>query len=103
MSLGVEVIVIQGDIGRMNTVFKFYLQVWLLWGVAAAAALAWVIPQMRRWGYGRFLWFGLLGVLLFCAALYPPLATSARMRDRFDPELGGGSGRLGLHGDGPVL
>ena len=89
MSLGVEVIVLQGDIGRMNTVFKFYLQVWLLWGVAAAAALAWVIPRVRQWSYGRILWFGALGVLLFSAALYPPLATSARLRDRFDAELGG--------------
>jgi YYY domain-containing protein len=90
MSLGVEVIVLQGDIGRMNTVFKFYLQVWLMWGVAAAAALAWMVPRLWSWDYGRGLWLGALAVLLFSAALYPPLATWARVEDRFDTELGPG-------------
>jgi YYY domain-containing protein len=90
MSLGVEVIVLQGDIGRMNTVFKFYLQVWLIWGVAAAAALAWMVPRVRRWSWGRGLWIGILTILLLFAALYPPLATSAKIRDRFDTSVGPG-------------
>jgi uncharacterized membrane protein len=90
MSLGVEVIVLQGDIGRMNTVFKFYLQVWLLWGVAAAAALAWMVPRLWRWQQGRGLWLGVLALLLFLAILYPPLATLAKVDDRFDTELGPG-------------
>jgi YYY domain-containing protein len=88
MSLGVEVIVLQGDIGRMNTVFKFYLQVWLLWGVAAAAALAWMVPRLWRWRQGAGLWLGILAVLLLAAALYPPSATWARVNDRFDTEIG---------------
>ncbi len=90
MTLGVEVIVIQGDIGRMNTVFKFYLQVWLLWGVTAAAALAWMLPRVRSWTRGRSLWFGALVLLLVCTALYPALAASAKIRDRFDADLGPG-------------
>ncbi len=97
MTLGVEVIVIQGDIGRMNTVFKFYLQVWLLWGVAAAAALAWLLPRTRRPAAepepgirGRTVWNGVLALLLFCAALYPPLATSAKVRDRFEEGMAPG-------------
>ncbi len=90
MTLGVEVIVIQGDIGRMNTVFKFYLQVWLLWGVTAAAALAWLLPRVRAWSRGRGLWYGILATLLVFAALYPLLATPAKLRDRFDPDLGPG-------------
>jgi YYY domain-containing protein len=88
MTLGVEVIVIEGDIGRMNTVFKFYLQVWLMWGVASAAALAWLLPRVQRWRWGRGLWLGFLTVLLLAAALYPPLATSAKLRDRFEPDAG---------------
>jgi uncharacterized membrane protein len=90
MSLGVEVVVLQGDIGRMNTVFKFYLQVWLIWAVAGAVALAWMVPRLRRWVRGRGVWSGVLAALIFFAALYPPLATSAKIRDRFDPSLGPG-------------
>ncbi len=90
MTLGVEVVVLEGDVGRMNTVFKFYLQTWSLWGVAAAVALAWMVPYVTRWRQGQGLWLGSLAVLLFCAALYPPLATSAKVRDRFDPRAGPG-------------
>jgi YYY domain-containing protein len=33
---------------RMNTIFKFYYQTWLLWGTIAAYALWWLIA----WGFG---------------------------------------------------
>ncbi|MBI3737698.1 MAG: hypothetical protein HY258_01480, partial [Chloroflexi bacterium] len=39
MTLMVEVVTLRGDIGRMNTVFKFYLQVWIFLGVASAAGI----------------------------------------------------------------
>jgi len=42
LTLAVEVITLRGDLGRMNTVFKLYMQAWMLFTVSAAAAFGWL-------------------------------------------------------------
>ncbi len=87
ISLGVELVVLDGDIGRQNTVFKFYLQVWFLLSIVGGVGLAWMLRSAGRWHpLLRGLWQGGLAVLLTIAALYPVLATRARALDRFNKD-----------------
>ncbi|NLG49341.1 MAG: hypothetical protein GX552_04430, partial [Chloroflexi bacterium] len=91
LTMGVEYVVLKGDIGRMNTVFKFYLQVWMLWGIAAAVGLAYLLPRQARWSLNKAkTWNSALLVLLIGVALYPIFATYGKVRDRWDPNLPGG-------------
>ena len=88
LTLAVEYIVLKGDIGRMNTVFKFYLQVWVLWGVASAVALAYLLRRVKTWRAGaRQVWSLALTLLIVGASLYPIFATRGKVRDRWDPKL----------------
>ncbi len=83
LTLMVELIVLRGDIGRMNTVFKFYLQVWTLFAISAAAALGWLLSDLPRWNFTwRRVWvLGITG-LIAAAALYPLVASLAKIKDR---------------------
>jgi YYY domain-containing protein len=91
LTVAVEYYVVKNiDIGRTNTVFKTYLQVWVMWGIAAAIAIGTVferLPKVRR--PIRLAWPVALMSLVAIAALYPILATKARVGDRFDTSVGG--------------
>ena len=78
---GTDVVFLRDNYGspRMNTIFKFYYQVWLLWGALAAYAL-WALCQRLRWTAA--LWLAPTGLLLAGALVYPALAPSRTPPER---------------------
>ena len=95
VSLGVELVYIRdhldgSDWFRMNTVFKFGLQAWVLLGLAAAASLPTSLRALRRNGGLAAQALGLIALagLLLLAAAYPLIATPSRVANRFDVQTG---------------
>ncbi|NTW04019.1 MAG: hypothetical protein HGA19_22550, partial [Oscillochloris sp.] len=95
VSLGVEVIYIRdhldgGDWFRMNTVFKFGLQAWVLFGLAAATSLPASLRALRRLGGHAAQAVGLiaLAIIGMVAAIYPLVAIPSRVANRFDVQTG---------------
>ncbi len=85
---GVELITVEGDIGRMNTVFKFYLQAWVLFALSSAY-FVWALTEagyfsLRKLTVGRTVWLAVFAVLAIGILIYPVLGTRARIVNRFD-------------------
>ena len=86
--VGLDFIRVEGDIDRMNSVFKFYLQVWVLLALASAY-MVWrilnskIFSGARRWTF-RYVWAAVLAALLIGSAIYPVFGTQDRLRDRFE-------------------
>ncbi len=86
LTMAIEFVVLRGDIARMNTVFKFYFQAWTLFGLSAAAAIGWLLPEIKKWLPGwRTAWQVTLALLVTGAALFLLLGGMDKMRDRMTP------------------
>ncbi|MBC8447213.1 MAG: hypothetical protein H8D78_05640, partial [Chloroflexi bacterium] len=91
VAAGCEVVYLRDHLGgdqtwwRMNTIFKFYIQVWVMLGIAAAVALPHLWARRRRWQSAgqRRAWTAALVLLAFASLLYPLVYTPARVSDRF--------------------
>ncbi|MBT4126940.1 MAG: hypothetical protein HOE43_11170 [Chloroflexi bacterium] len=88
LAAGVDMFTVKDDIGRMNTVFKFYLQAWVLLAMASAYFL-WYLGDAGKLSLSnvrasRGVWLGLLAVLVIGVMVYPVLGTRDRNSERFE-------------------
>ena len=94
LSLAVEIVVLKGDIGRQNTVFKCYMQIWVLLSIAAGVSVAWVRAdchpaRARPWKSEWWtLWRIGMALLIGGGALFLLYGVRARAVDRMSEETG---------------
>ena len=87
LAIGVDLVRVEGDIGRMNTLFKYYLEVWILLALASAFFLwrmtyeDWLGTVRFRWLNG--VWLAAVALLVACSLVYTVLGTHSRVGDRF--------------------
>jgi uncharacterized membrane protein len=70
---------------RINTIFKFYYQAWMLWSLAAAFATAYLLQNLR--GMKNIVFSVLIGLAIFAGLLYPALSLITKT-DNFKPPFG---------------
>jgi uncharacterized membrane protein len=88
LTLVVEVVVLAGDIGRMNTIFKFYLQAWTMFAISAAAGLGWILTEFDQWSFNWRAFFQMVGGMLLAGALlFTFTATDDKIEDRMAPNV----------------
>ncbi len=95
ISLGVEFVYVRDHLGgtwyRMNTIFKFYIQAWVLFAVGAAGLLAVVVRRLAgRASFLQGVWWAGFGFLLALSLVYPVFGAYTRVHDRFpvSPPIG---------------
>ena len=70
---------------RMNTIFKFYYQTWIMWGIAAAFGVSVLLRELRRyWAIG----FRIGLTFLFIMALAYPVMSVWNKTNGFLPQEG---------------
>ena len=96
LGITVDLVTANNDIDRMNTIFKLYLQAWVLYALASAAILWYLMTSarisLRNMTWGKGVWVGLLTLMVLSVSIFPVLGARSRLADRFDTSFTGLNG-----------
>lgn len=102
LTLSVEFVYLRDDFGtRMNTVFKFYYQGWIMFACASAYGVWWMFnkAEMAK-TISRFICLGGVLILVTAGMVYPLMASYSRIHGfQSDPDLNGASNIIRDHPD----
>jgi YYY domain-containing protein len=69
---------------RMNTIFKFYFQTWMFWGIAAAYATVVLWNELKGW---RGILFSIAWTVMFLGAMVYPTYSLLYQTNSFKPSV----------------
>jgi YYY domain-containing protein len=85
ITLGVEFFKINIDAGRQNIVFKFYMQVWLLFSIVGGVIIAHILHELPQYSSKiKHTWRFVFSVLLIISLMYPVYLISYKLKLRFN-------------------
>ncbi|MDO9546399.1 MAG: DUF2298 domain-containing protein [Pelolinea sp.] len=89
LTLLVELIVLSGDIGRMNTVFKFYLQAWTCLSLSSSWYIYQLILSSKKYKENNYLsaWRTFAILLFISVLMFPIIASADKITDRMSPQV----------------
>ena len=82
IALSVELFKAKNDIGRMNTFFKFYIQIWILLSISSSYLLVEILQKFKR-KWLRPIFLLVISSFAFIGLLFPVFGTMNRINDRF--------------------
>lgn len=81
--IGLDIFRIEGDIDRMNSIFKFYMQIWIIFAISSTYFLWIIIKDTINFNIKFMLWIAILIFLILTSSIYTIFGTKARLNDRF--------------------
>ncbi|GJQ35831.1 MAG: hypothetical protein JETCAE01_18410 [Anaerolineaceae bacterium] len=72
---------------RINTVFKFYYQAWMLWSLVAAFGVGYLAQSLRGFTFANAGFRLAIGLVVFCGLLYPVFGLMTKT-ENFNPYFG---------------
>lgn len=82
LTIFVEFFIVEGTVQRMNTVFKVYMQVWMILSVVGGVTAVWVWQRVKAHESIRTVWQTGAVILALGGLLYPMQATVAKWNIR---------------------